>query len=73
MGMIWMGLGMLIFWGALILLAVLFVSVLFGNRAARNRSNPDSQDPLEILAQRYARGEITSEQYRMMKEDLKEH
>ncbi|MGE5222144.1 MAG: SHOCT domain-containing protein [Omnitrophica WOR_2 bacterium] len=70
MGMLWMGLGMLIFWGALIFLAVLFIGVLFGNRQSRNRTNQDSQDPLEILAQRYARGEITSEQYRMMKEDL---
>lgn len=73
MGMLWMGLGMLIFWGALIFLAVLFVSILFGNRAPRNRSKQDNQDPLEILAQRFARGEITSEQYHRMKEDLKEH
>lgn len=70
MGMVWMALGMLIFWGVLIFLAVLFVAALFGNRVSSKRSEQDSQDPLEILARRYARGEITSEQFRMMKEDL---
>jgi len=70
MGMGWMMVGMLIFWGVLIFLAVLLVSALFGNIPPRDRPTYESQDPQEILARRYARGEITPEQYRLMKEDL---
>jgi putative membrane protein len=34
------------------------------------RSAPPREDPLEILKQRYARGEITREEYETMREDL---
>lgn len=36
----------------------------------RQNTTPQNQDPLEILKLRYARGEITREQYEQMKRDL---
>lgn len=65
---------MLLFWLALILLAVWLVKALFSN--GRDRDFPTKAQPgkrsnaQEILAQRYARGEITREQYETMKQDI---
>lgn len=64
---------MVLFWGGLILLAVWLVRALFsGNTTGRSSAMrmETSDTALEILAQRYARGEITREQYETMKEDL---
>lgn len=66
------GIGMLfmaLFWIILIIGAVWLVSILF------KTGHPPGSDhrgltPREILDQRYARGEITREQYEMMKKDL---
>jgi putative membrane protein len=64
---------MLLFWVGLILLAVWLVRVVFSG-ISRNRSSapPSKEDSsaLEILSQRYARGEITREQYEIMKDDI---
>lgn len=60
---------MLVFWGLLILAAVWVVKVLFGNIKPHQR-NDASRNPGEILDQRYARGEITREQYEVMKRDI---
>ena len=64
---------MLLFWGGLILLAVWLVRAIFtshsDNRAPTSQGGGAS-NALEILAQRYARGEITREQYEIMKRDL---
>ncbi len=66
----WMILGMFLFWGALIFLAVLLVKALFQNGISRPHHDQDRQSPGEILAIRYSRGEITLEQYEQMKKDL---
>lgn len=68
--MIFMGIGMLLFWGALILLPVLIVKGLFQSSQARAK-NQTVDTPKQILEQRYARGEITREQYQLMMEDIK--
>ena len=60
---------MLVFWVVLILGAVWVARGLFGNSQPHGRQEP-SQNPREILDQRYARGEITREQYEIMKQDL---
>jgi len=60
---------MLLFWGLLILGAVWVAKALFGNTTTLNRSN-DPQTPRKILDERYARGEITREQYEIMKQDI---
>ncbi len=68
--MIFMGIGMLLFWGALILLPFLLVKSLFQSKQARP-NNQTVETPRQILEQRYARGEITREQYLLMRDDLK--
>ena len=69
----WLGMGamMLLFWGGLVVLAVLLVRGLFpGGR--QQPSGPGGQEPTarEILDRRYARGEVTREQFDQMKRDL---
>ncbi len=68
--MILMGIGMLLFWSALILLPVLLVKGLFQSRQARPKDQP-TDTPKQILEQRYARGEITREQFQLMMDDIK--
>jgi putative membrane protein len=59
------GLAMLIFWGALIVGAVLVVRLLGGLPSHDERTSP-----LDVLKRRYASGEITREQYEQMRKDL---
>jgi len=74
-----MGLGgiglliMLLFLGGLIFLAVWLVKTLFSGNSNNQSSNHDGKntDAREILAERYARGEITREQYEIMKQDIR--
>jgi len=75
-----MGIGMflnLLFWGALIYLAFRFFErggyggspAGHGTHGSHLNTLPQSAE--EILRQRYARGEITQEQYRQMLETLR--
>jgi putative membrane protein len=63
------GMHMILFWAAVIVAIVLLV---------RHRSKTPTghgavdEAPLEILRKRYARGEITKEEFDRMKQDLKE-
>ncbi|WP_242947944.1 SHOCT domain-containing protein [Carboxydocella sp. ULO1] len=65
-----MGIGMLfniLFWGVLIYLAIRFLNKGgFGSFGGNHGETPE-----EILRKRYARGEITREEYQQMLEDLK--
>ena len=60
--------GMLVFWVVIIVLAVLLVKGLFNSN--RNRSRDNDRTATQILDERYARGEITQEQYQMMVKDI---
>jgi uncharacterized membrane protein len=62
---------MLLFWGALITLAVWLVSALFP-RSGREKRSPfdENLSARQILDRRYARGEIAREQYELMKQDM---
>ena len=62
--------GMFLLWGVLIALAVWAVTRLFPRY--RRSSGLDEQElgAQEILARRYARGEITGEEYESMKRDI---
>jgi putative membrane protein len=64
---------------AIILIVAFIVAVIWfivwlarrGRYEHRTHMTPVSQSPEEILKARYARGEITREQYQQMLEDLK--
>ena len=66
---------------AIILIAAIVVLIIYAVRRLRHKSNPvqpqggpppsASITPKEILQTRYARGEITREQYLAMLEDIK--
>ncbi len=59
-GLIWM----VLIWGGIIALIVWAV-----RRAGRSHA-PYAQSPLDIAKERYARGEITKEQFEQIKKDL---
>ena len=62
---------MIIFWGALIALAVWLVKSVFPNKVQTPSHPPDkNSEAREILDWRYARGEITREEYELMKQDI---
>ncbi len=61
---------MLIFWGGLIALAVWIARELFGER--QSGESKGFATPREILARRYARGEISREEYDLMLKDITE-
>lgn len=61
--------GMILFWAILIFLAVFLVRGLF--RSNRSSGTTELLSARQILEQRYARGEITKEQYLLMIDDIK--
>jgi putative membrane protein len=67
---------MVLFWAVVIGLAVWLLSLLFPRAAHSSPANGTPQQtgalvsPTEILKQRYARGEITKEQFEQMRRDL---
>ena len=74
-GMIFGGLLMLLFWGVVIALVVFAVRAL--TRSGSGRTTPSAGSPtqtrdqaLEILRERYARGEISKDEFNSMRQDL---
>jgi putative membrane protein len=66
---------MLLFWGGVIALAFFGIrAVLRSDRSEKEMRPPSYQgeDALEILKARYARGEISREEYLAMRSDLEE-
>jgi len=71
--MLWGGLMMVLFWGAIIALIVWAVQSV-GRRDdghAQSAATPP-RTPLEIAKDRYARGEISRDEFEQMKRDLEE-
>ncbi|HID51826.1 MAG TPA: SHOCT domain-containing protein [Anaerolineae bacterium] len=70
--MLFGGLMMILFWGGLIALIVLAVRGLTGVGSSTVTPAPASasNSALRILQERYARGEITKEEYEDMRRDL---
>ena len=71
--MLWGGLMMVLFWGAIIALVVWAVQSV----GRRDDGHPQSaatppRTPLEIAKERYASGEISRDEFEQMKRDLKE-
>lgn len=67
-GLGWMLLGF-VFWIFIITCAVLLVLWIIG-KSGRGKRDHDEDSAMEILNKRYARGEITREQYEDMKKDI---
>jgi putative membrane protein len=63
--MIFGGIWMVLFWGGLIALIVWGITRLTRHNFSRAR-----QSPLDIARERYARGEITREEFEQIKSDL---
>lgn len=64
---------MLLFWGIIITLVFFALRGLIrSNQSGGIRDEPSTlrQTPLEILKERYARGEITRQEYQEMRQDL---
>jgi len=71
--MLFGGLMMFLFWGGLIVLGYFLVRALIRSGqggAASAGGAPSGNRALDILKERYARGEITKEQYDQMRKDL---
>jgi putative membrane protein len=70
-GMGFAGLGMILFWVVVIVLAVWLLSSLFPKRGnTNNQENSTRQSALDLLKERYARGEISKEEFEPMRHDL---
>lgn len=63
------GLMMIVFWGGIILLLVLLVRWLSDSGLSRPREAP-RPTPLELLNERFAKGEIDEEEYKKRKQLL---
>ncbi len=63
-----MGFGMLLFWGLVIVVLVVLLGNLWGPRG--NATPPPEKSALDILNERYARGEIGREEYEQKKRDI---
>ena len=67
------GLFMLLFWGGVIALAVFAIRAFTRSDRSPDQgvsAPPRAQTPLEVLQQRYARGELTREEYLEIRRDL---
>lgn len=63
-----MGIGMLLLWGVLIFAAVLLIKYTWGSAAVAERKREKSA--LDLLNERYARGEIGQEEFEQKKRDI---
>lgn len=68
-GWLAMGLMMVVFWGGLIALVVLLVRGSF--RSGQTTTTPPQRDANEVLAERYARGEIDEDEFTRRREVLR--
>jgi len=71
----WMAFGaawMVLFWGAIIALVAWAISRLTGDRQRPGeRMRFEGRSPLDIAKERYARGEITPEQFEELCDDVR--
>ena len=63
------GVGMLLFWGGIIFLIVWGIKKLT-ERGGSVSGTIEKRTPLDIAKERYARGEISKEEFEQLKKDL---
>ena len=61
---------MMLFWVLIVLGVVVLAKWLFSAGGSGGRSGGSGKSALDILKERYARGEINREQYEQMRRDL---
>ncbi len=66
------GYGSIIMWIILLIPAGLVIYLLWAQNKRGEGKSEDRQDPGRILKQRYARGDITKEEFERIKRDLEE-
>jgi putative membrane protein len=66
-----MGLSMLLFWALIILGIIALVRFLVGPRDRRHSTGSVQSSAEQVLAERFARGEIDEEEYRQRREVLR--
>ena len=66
----WGILGMILLWIGLVFLAVWLVRFIFASPRPPDSDAHRPPTAREVLDQRYARGEISREQYELMKKDI---
>jgi len=66
-GFMWMG---WIFWLAILIIAAWLIYRIVTDGRLRRGEGSSFETPLDIVKKRYARGEITKEQFEQMKKDL---
>lgn len=62
------GAHMFIFW---IFIIIIMISIFRDSSSGKNRQSKQNKTPIEILKTRYAKGEITGEEYQEIKQSLK--
>jgi putative membrane protein len=65
-----MGIIMVLFWILIIGVLVLLISALVNSVSGSRQDRNEASKPLDILKQRYARGEIDKTEYEEMKREL---
>lgn len=68
----WWSLAMLLFWVLILVGGVLLVLWLLRQSRPAEPGSPSGPRPLAILDERYAKGELTKEQFEQMRHDLTE-
>jgi putative membrane protein len=66
-----MGIGIGLFWLIAVIVIAYFIYKLIKNEKILAPSRPVIRSAEDILSERYAKGELTREQYIQMKEDIK--
>ncbi len=70
-GMLLGGLVMLIFWGGLVAITVVAIRAILGSGSEKKELPPGVQDePLKIAMERYARGDISRDEFLEIKQNL---
>ncbi len=71
--MLWGGLMMIVFWGGIIALIVWTIQSVTRRESGQTESpstNPSPRTPVDVAKERYARGEISREEFQQIKRDL---
>ncbi len=70
-GMGWLGMILMaLFWVAVIVGIILLIRWIFVSTGAKGHGTTSEDSPLEILKRRYARGDISKEEFEQKKKDL---